>query len=138
MGPHPHAGIAQQNARPHRPGRRARGLQVQRRPNHVAQVRVVIAEQLVENGSRRRFRHGKGGLRRRGPDGHRAAGHRVMRLPLGQDGLPSGAPQPLLAGWDALAKVRPEGRPTGATIDIQGRLWVIEDFNRTVLLVRKP
>ena len=70
--------------------------------------------------------------------GHRAAGHRVMRLPLGQDGLPSGAPQPLLAGWDALAKVRPEGRPTGATIDSQGRLWVIEDFNRTVLLVRKP
>ena len=36
------------------------------------------------------------------------------------------------------ALVRPEGRPTGATIDSQGRLWVIEDFNRTVLLVRKP
>lgn len=70
--------------------------------------------------------------------GHRATGHRVMRLPSGPDGLPSGAPQPLLAGWDALAKVRPEGRPTGATIDSQGRLWVIEDFNRTVLLVRKP
>lgn len=68
--------------------------------------------------------------------GHRATGQRVMRIDLGPDGLPRGKPRPLLAGWQAKAGVRPSGRPTGMAIDRAGRLWVVEDFNRTVLLVR--
>jgi glucose/arabinose dehydrogenase len=68
--------------------------------------------------------------------GHRATGQRVMRIPLGANGLPSGEPRPVLAGWAAKAGVRPAGRPTGMAIDQAGQLWVVEDFNRTVLLVR--
>ena len=68
---------------------------------------------------------------------HGPKGHRVMRLPLGAGGLPSGPPQPVLDGWTAKPGVRPLGRPTGMAIDRAGQLWVVEDFNRTVLLVRK-
>ncbi len=69
--------------------------------------------------------------------GHRATGQRVMQIALGPDGLPRGEPRPVLAGWAAKAGVRPSGRPTGMAIDHQGQLWVVEDFNRTVLLVRR-
>ena len=69
--------------------------------------------------------------------GHRATGQRVMQIALGDDGLPRSAPRPVLAGWAAKAGVRPSGRPTGMAIDHQGQLWVVEDFNRTVLLVRR-
>ena len=69
--------------------------------------------------------------------GHRSTGQRVMRIPLGAEGLPRGEPKPVLAGWAAKAGVRPSGRPTGMAIDRAGQLWVVEDFNRTVLWVRR-
>ena len=68
---------------------------------------------------------------------HGPQGRRVVRVPLGTNGLPTGKPQPVLDGWTAKAGVRPLGRPTGLAIDRAGQLWVVEDFNRTVLLVRK-
>ena len=68
--------------------------------------------------------------------GHRPTGQRVMQIALGDDGLPRGQLRPLLAGWAAKAGVRPSGRPTGMAIDEKGLLWVVEDFNRTVLMVR--
>ena len=60
-----------------------------------------------------------------------------MRVPLGVSGLPTGKPQSVLDGWTAKTGLRPLGRPTGLAIDRAGQLWVVEDFNRTVLLVRK-
>jgi secreted PhoX family phosphatase len=31
--------------------------------------------------------------------------------------------------------LRPLGNPAGITLDSQGRLWVVEDRNRTVMVV---
>ena len=68
--------------------------------------------------------------------GYRPTGQRVMRVPIRADGTPTGPPRPVLEGWAARQGVRPVGHPTGLAIDHDGRLWVVEDINRTVLLVR--
>ncbi|AVO36236.1 hypothetical protein C6570_16965 [Ottowia oryzae] len=68
--------------------------------------------------------------------GHRPAGQRVMRVPIRADGTPTGPPRPVLEGWAARQGVRPVGHPTGLAIDHDGRLWVVEDIHRAVLLVR--
>ena len=31
--------------------------------------------------------------------------------------------------------IRPQGNPAGATVDHRGWLWIVEDRNRTVLVV---
>jgi len=38
-------------------------------------------------------------------------------------------------GLSAAAGARPLGAPTGITVDSAGRLWVVEDRNRTVLML---
>jgi glucose/arabinose dehydrogenase len=68
--------------------------------------------------------------------GYKPAGHRVVGHALdAKTGLPAGAPKEWLAGWDARPGVRPRGTPTGLAVDRQGRLLVVEDFNRTVLML---
>jgi len=67
--------------------------------------------------------------------GPQASGHRVVGFRLGKDGLPAGKPIDWLSGWHAQEGVRPMGRPTGLTVDRAGRLLVVEDFNRTVLML---
>ena len=67
--------------------------------------------------------------------GHQPPGHRVVGYRLDAKGLPSGKPIDWLAGWSPRAGVRPMGKPTGFTVDRQGRLLVVEDFNRTVLML---
>lgn len=67
--------------------------------------------------------------------GPQASGHRVVGFKLDKNGLPTGQPIDWLAGWHAQAGVRPMGRPTGLTVDRTGRLLVVEDFNRTVLML---
>ncbi|RZI91968.1 MAG: hypothetical protein EOP78_14675, partial [Variovorax sp.] len=67
--------------------------------------------------------------------GHQPPGHRVVGYRLDAKGLPSGKPIDWLAGWSPKAGVRPMGKPTGFTVDRQGRLLVVEDFNRTVLML---
>lgn len=68
--------------------------------------------------------------------GHRPTGQRVMSLKLDTRGRPVGRPVEVLGGWDAVAGVRPKGAPTGLAVDRAGRLWVVEDRNKTVLMVR--
>ena len=63
-------------------------------------------------------------------------GQRVMSLKLDARGRPVGRPVEVLGGWDAVAGVRPKGAPTGLAVDRAGRLWVVEDRNKTVLMVR--
>ena len=65
-----------------------------------------------------------------------ATGQRVMSLKLDARGRPVGRPMEVLGGWDAVAGVRPKGAPTGLAVDRAGRLWVVEDRNKTVLMVR--
>ncbi|WP_294368149.1 hypothetical protein [Pseudacidovorax sp.] len=68
--------------------------------------------------------------------GPQASGHRVVGFKLdAKTGLPAGPAIDWLAGWQARDGVRPMGRPTGLTIDRAGRLLVVEDFNRTVLML---
>ena len=67
--------------------------------------------------------------------GHRAQGHRVVAWRLGPDGRPTGERENLVSGWMAMPGLRPQGTPAGITLDSQGRLWVVEDRNRTVLVV---
>lgn len=67
--------------------------------------------------------------------GYRPAGHRVVGYRLDAQGRPQGAPTLWIGGWNAAAGVRPLGAPTGITVDSAGRLWVVEDRNRSVLLL---
>jgi len=67
--------------------------------------------------------------------GHRPTGHRVVALKLDATGRPTGNLQPVLDDWAAKPSVRPQGAPTGITVDSEGRLWVVEDRNRTLLVV---
>lgn len=67
--------------------------------------------------------------------GYRANGHRIVGWALGPDGMPRGPRRDFVSGWNAQAGVRPLGNPAGITVDSQGRLWIVEDRNRTVILI---
>jgi glucose/arabinose dehydrogenase len=67
--------------------------------------------------------------------GYRPAGHRVVGYRLDAQGRPQGTPKVWIGGWNAAAGVRPLGAPTGLTVDSAGRLWVVEDRNRSVLML---
>ena len=67
--------------------------------------------------------------------GYRAAGHRVVSFRLDASGRPRGPPRPWIEGWSASRNVRPLGAPAGILIDSAGRLLVVEDRNRTVLML---
>lgn len=67
--------------------------------------------------------------------GPQKTGHRVVGFRLDARGLPAGEPIDWLYDWHPEAGVRPMGRPTGITVDRQGRLLVVEDYNRTLLML---
>ena len=69
--------------------------------------------------------------------GYRAAGHRVVSYALDARGRPSGAPRVWIGGWNAVQGVRPLGAPTGIVVDSIGRLFVVEDRNRTLLMLTR-
>ena len=46
-------------------------------------------------------------------------------------------PRPWIGGWSAQKNVRPLGAPTGVLVDSAGRLLVVEDRNRTLLLLTR-
>jgi glucose/arabinose dehydrogenase len=67
--------------------------------------------------------------------GYRNAGHRIVSFALDAAGKPGGTPRPWIGGWNALTGVHPLGAPTGLCIDAAGRLLVVEDRNRTLLML---
>ena len=67
--------------------------------------------------------------------GYREKGHRIVAWRLAPDGRPEAEREDIVAGWSAAPGVRPLGSPAGITVDSQGRLWVVEDRNSTVLVV---
>ncbi len=69
--------------------------------------------------------------------GYRAGGHRIVSYALDAAGKPTGAPRPWLTGWDAARGVRPMGTPAGILVDSSGRLLVVEDRNRTLLVLSR-
>ncbi len=71
--------------------------------------------------------------------GYRAGGHRVVGFKLDARGRPVGAARVWIGGWTAAPGVRPLGAPAGMAIDTHGRLLVVEDRHKTLLmLVREP
>ena len=67
--------------------------------------------------------------------GYRAQGHRIVAWRLGADGRPTGARENIVSGWRVMPGIRPQGNPAGVTLDHRGWLWIVEDRNRTVLVV---
>ena len=67
--------------------------------------------------------------------GHREQGHRVVGYVRGANGLPSGDPIEWLGNWRAQPPQRPLGKPAGLALDHLDRLWIVEDYNRTVLVL---
>ena len=67
--------------------------------------------------------------------GQRAGGQRIVGFARDGKGMPSGKPIQWLSGWEGKTEQRPSGRPTGMSIDHAGRLLVVEDFNRSVLML---
>lgn len=71
--------------------------------------------------------------------GYRTGGHRVVSFKLDASGKPTGMAQVWIGGWTAAPGVRPLGAPTGMAIDLAGRLLIVEDRHKTLLmLVREP
>lgn len=69
--------------------------------------------------------------------GYRAAGHRVVGFGVDVHGVPTGAPRLWIGGWNAAKNVRPLGAPAGILVDSAGRLLVVEDRNRTLLMLTR-
>ena len=66
---------------------------------------------------------------------HGPQGHRVVGFARQKDGKPGGKPIDWLSGWTANGKQRPLGRPTGLALTHQGHLLVVEDYNRSLLML---
>lgn len=64
-----------------------------------------------------------------------AGGQRIVGFARDAKGQPSGQPVNWLSGWDEKKGLRPRGRPTGMAVDHAGRLLVVEDFNRSLLML---
>ena len=62
-------------------------------------------------------------------------GQRVVGFARDAQGTPGGAPINWLSGWSEQKGLRPRGRPTGMALDHAGRLLVVEDFNRSLLML---
>ncbi len=69
--------------------------------------------------------------------GYRAGGHRVVAIPLDPSGRSTGAPRTWVGGWAAAAGVRPLGAPTGLCPAADGRMLIVEDRNRTLLMLAR-
>ena len=69
--------------------------------------------------------------------GYRAGGHRIVFFALDAQGRPSGVARPWIEGWSAAKGVRPLGAPAGFFIDSLGRMLVVEDRNRTLLMLTR-
>ena len=67
--------------------------------------------------------------------GYRPAGHRVMAFQLDATGRITNPGTEILGNWVAQSGVRPLGTPTGLALDALGRLFVVEDRNRTILML---
>lgn len=67
--------------------------------------------------------------------GYRAEGHRVVSVPFGPDGAPSGPPEDLVSGWEERPG-RPHGHLTGLLVTPEGSLLVSDDVAGTIYELR--
>jgi glucose/arabinose dehydrogenase len=70
--------------------------------------------------------------------GYRASGHRLVRYSVKPDGTPTGAPDVLVDfSWVDDQGAKRQGSPVGFDEDADGQLWIADDRNRLLLLLRK-
>jgi glucose/arabinose dehydrogenase len=67
--------------------------------------------------------------------GHRPTGRRVVGFDVDARGRVARKPTEWLVGRDAVPGQSPVATPAGVSLDAQGHLWVVEDRNRTVLVL---
>lgn len=67
--------------------------------------------------------------------GHRPTGRRVVGFAVDGQGRVSAKPIEWVAGREAVPGQTPVATPAGVSLDAQGHLWVVEDRNRTVLVL---
>jgi glucose/arabinose dehydrogenase len=68
--------------------------------------------------------------------GYRSTGHRIVAYTAARGGQPrAGTPSPVLGGWDKVSGKRPQGAPVGMGVAADGSLWVVEDRNRTIVVL---
>lgn len=67
--------------------------------------------------------------------GYQPTGHRVMAQRFDAKHQPAGEPQPLIAGWQAVPGKHPMGAPVDVAPDAQGRLWITDDRNGTLMVL---
>jgi glucose/arabinose dehydrogenase len=97
-------------------------------PAHVAPLQLLSAPQTLTTGP-------FAGRLLAVWHGYRTGGHRVVAWRLDEHGRPGGAREDLVSGWHAQVGVRPLGTPAGITLDAEGRLWIVEDRNRSVIVI---
>jgi glucose/arabinose dehydrogenase len=104
---------------------------VQAWPAHVAPLQLLTVPPSADDASERPW----SGHLLAVWHGYRAKGHRIVGWRIGPDGRPQGEARSMVSGWQSMAGVRPLGSPAGVAVDHRGWLWVVEDRNRTVLVV---
>lgn len=67
--------------------------------------------------------------------GYRSAGHRMGFIDIAGDGKALASEQNFLFDWQALDGVRPQGSPVGLAEAHDGKIWFVEDKNKTVMFV---
>lgn len=67
--------------------------------------------------------------------GHKPTGRRVVGFAVDAGGRVAAKPTEWVAGREAVPGRTPVMTPAGVSLDAQGRLWVVEDRNRSVLVL---
>lgn len=70
--------------------------------------------------------------------GYRETGHRIVSLDLSEQFLPVESSKiELVNEWTTENTLTPRGAPVGMTIDSDGSIWLVEDKNKTILVIAK-
>lgn len=96
-------------------------------PAHTAPLHMLVAPVLAD--------HPWSGQLLVAWHGYRTTGHRVMAFRLDAAGRITAPGTELLGNWSARSGTRPLGAPAGLALDTQGRLFVVEDRNRSILML---
>ena len=65
--------------------------------------------------------------------GYRAQGHRLIALPIDEEGRPTGPLKDLVRGWELVPGDHPQGAPVAVFAQGDGSILVTEDHNGTLL-----
>lgn len=69
--------------------------------------------------------------------GYRQYGHRLAAIEVDGTGLVTSKLQNFVFDWEEKEGVRPEGSPVGMTEARDGKIWLVEDKNKTVMFVAR-